>query len=87
MQIAHNDKVVGSSPAMSTFLIKKQQIFLMDIRLISMMNQLGSERLFNADNFVYTPYSTELSYKNKPLSKKQAKNRAASKKARKARKK
>lgn len=59
----------------------------MDIRLNSMMNKLGSERLFNADNLVYTPYGTELPYKDKPLSKKQAKKRAASKKARKARKK
>ncbi len=43
--------------------------------------------MLNADNFIYNPYGTELPYKDKPLSKKQAKKRAASKKARKARKK
>lgn len=43
--------------------------------------------MLNADNFIYNPYGTKLSYENKPLSKKQAKKRTASKKARKTRKK
>ena len=50
-------------------------------------SQLVPAKLFNEANLVYQSDGKNLPYKNKPLSKEQAKKRAASKKARKARKK
>ncbi len=53
----------------------------------SIFSQLVPAKLFNEANLVYQSDGKNLPYKNKPLSKEQAKKRAASKKARKARKK
>lgn len=55
-----------------------------DFNLDEAMRFMGN---FNANSFVYQLDGKNLPYKDKPLSKEQAKKRAASKKARKARKK
>jgi hypothetical protein len=52
-----------------------------------MVSRLGSAGHFNTNSLALQSDGKNLPYKNKPLSKEQAKKRAASKKARKARKK
>ena len=61
--------------------------FTLDEAMRYMVSRLGSAGHFNANSFVYQSDNKNLPYKNKPLSKEQAKKRAATKKARKARKK
>lgn len=61
--------------------------FTLDEAIRYLVMRIDSPRHLNANSLVYTSDDTKLPYKDKPLSKKQAKNRAASKKARKARKK
>ena len=61
--------------------------FSLDEVMRFMVSRLDSAGHFNANSLVYQSNGKNLPYKNKPLSKEQAKKRAASKKARKARKK